>query len=524
MGRKKKSRIRQKQPFLKTSGLPIQTLDWGYEIPEIFLILGLLEVRTAQDVLNLLADLQVELRSLSNSAPCQAFTGRVSEIGKCLESDTHIAEKIKTRAAEVFTGANAALLRRFDVPGKTVALKAIHLPNADPLEDYKQIMRVVARSLDGRGGRATRAKLVLLFLLSPGLRGLHSLNAENLAPMLTAKDDALPHDATPKLVRASWVALRGAKGGALSEWSLNFWIQGRRETPCMTPPEKVAVDTVEPDADLAHIVDEIDRLWRLVVEDDPRHDIPSVASVTLGLGGRVWRMMHHVIDLTRTGNGEMAEIALRCQCDSHFTLLWLLKQNDPRLFLRFVEYSSGKDKALLEYVRTMEDKKDPKLKTYKSSMEQELSADIRSEGVWEQLVAEERGAWTNVSAHDMAKDTGREHTYKFVFSRASDIVHGSWRALKRYHLQKCRNPLHNRFHWIPYDGPTHDAGLTPIVCGIINALEALGVIVRTVFEPGSPHIEATGRLEKLFQSVVSSRSPQEGFQKTKSGQPRSVHF
>jgi hypothetical protein len=514
MGRKKKSRIRQKLPILKTSGLPIQTLDWGYEIPEMFLILSLLEDRTAEDVVNLLANLQVELRRFSNFEPCQAFTGRISELGKCLESDTHFAEKIKTRIAEVFTGANAALLRRFDIPGKAVALDAIHLPVANPIEDYKQIMRVVARSFDGRGGRATRAKLVHLFLLKPELRGFHSLNAENLAPMLTAKDDALPQDATPGQVRASWGALRGMKGGALSEWSLNFWLQGSRETPCMRPAEEVAVDTVEPDAELAHIVDEIDRLWRSVVMDEPRHDIPSVASVTLGLGGRVWRMMHHIIDLSRAGNGEMAEIALRCQCDSHFTMLWLLKQNDPRLFQSFVEYSSGKDKALLEYVRAMEDKKDPKSKTYKSSMEKELSADIWSEGIWEQLVAEERGAWTNATAHDMAKETGREHTYKIVFSRASDIVHGSWRALKRYHLQKCLNPLH-KFHSIPYSGPTHDAGLTPVVWGIMHAMEALSAIVHIVCESGSPHIGGAEKLIELFQSVVSSRSAQEGFRKTK---------
>jgi len=515
MRSKKKSRVRQKPPFLKTSGLQIQTYDWGYEIPEMFLILSLLEDRTAAGVVDMLAKLQAELRALSNSDPCQEFAGRVSELGKCLESDSHIVARIKTRLAAVFTGANAALLRRFDLPGKAVALEAINLPDADPLEDYKQIMRVVARSFDGRSGRATRAKLVHLILLKPGLRGFHSLNRANLAPILAAKDDALPQDASPGQVRSSWGALLGMKGGAVSEWSLNFWLQGGRETPCVRPPEKVAVDTVQPDAELVHIVNEIDRLWRSVVLDEPRHDIPSVASVTLGLGGRVWRMMHHIIDLSKAGNGEMAEIALRCQCDSHFTLLWLLKQNDPRLFQRFVEYSSGKDKALLEYVRAMEDKKDPKLKTYKSSMEQELAADIWSEGIWEQLVAEERGAWTNASAHDMAEDTGREHTYKIVFSRASDIVHGSWRALKRYHLQKCLNPLH-KFHSIPYDGPTHDAGLTPIVWGIMHAMEALSAIVRTVCESGSPHIGAEEKLVELFQSVVRSRSPAQGFRKTKS--------
>lgn len=522
MGRKKKSRIRQKLPFLKTSGLPIQTLDWEYEIPEMFLILSLLEDRTAEDAISLLAGFQVGVNSLTSSDPSLAFTGRVSELGKCVESGTYVGEKMMKCIAAVFTGANAALLRRFDVPGKTAILNTINLPDGNPVEDYKQIMRVVGKSFDGRGGRATRAKLVHLFLLNPGLRGLHSLNAANLAPLLCAKDDALPQDANPGEVRASWVALSGLKGRALSEWSLNFWLQGSRETPCMRPPKRVAVDTVEPDTELTHIVDEIDGLWRSVIKDEPQHCIPSVASVTLGLGGRVWRMMHHIIDLSGAGNGEMAEIALRCQCDSHFTLLWLLDQNDPRLFRRFVEYSSGKDKALLEYIRAMEDKKDARLKTYKSSMERELTADIWSEGIWEQLVAEERGAWTNASTHDMAKAIGQERTYKIVFSRSSDIVHGSWRALKRYHLQKCLNPLH-KFHWIPYGGPTHDAGLTPIVWGMTHAIEALSAIAHAVFEPGSPHIDAADKLMKLFRSAVSSRSPQDGFRKSEDSEDMGKH-
>ncbi len=510
MRKKKKSRIRQKQPPLKASGLPIQLLDWGYEIPEMLLILGLLEEKTAEDVANLFGNLKAELRGSSSSRPCREFTGRVSELRECLESDSHTAEKLKAPVAEVFTGANQALLRRFEMPGKTSLLKLIDLPDANPIEDYKQIMRVVGKSFDGRGGRATRAKLVHLMLLNPGLRGFHSLNKENLAPILATKDDALPQDTTPGQVRASWGALRGMKGSALSEWSVNFSLQGSRATPCMRPPEKAAVDTVEPDAELAHVVDELDRLWRSVVMSEPRHDIRRVASVTLGLMGRVWRMTHHIIDLSKIGNGEMAEIALRCQCDTYLTLLWLIKQNDPALFQRFVEYSSGKDKTLLEYVRTMEHKDDPKLKDYKATMERDLSSDIWREGIWEQLVAEERGAWTNATAHDMAKDIGREHAYKIVFSRASDIVHGSWRALKRYHLQRCLNPLHQR-HRIPYVGPTHDAGLTPVVWGIMNALEALGAVARTVCEPRSPHVESAEKLIKSFQSTISSRSPKEGF-------------
>jgi hypothetical protein len=510
MGNKRKGRVRQKQPLLKASGSPIQTVNWTYEIPEMFLILALLDENTAHDAARLFRDVQIDLTGLSDCGPCRSFTGRVSELAQCFDSNPDLTIKTKAHLVELFRGANAALLRRFPVPAKEIILKAVSLPDADPVADYQQVMRVVAESFDGRAGRATRAKLAHLILLNPGLKGLHSLNSENLAPMLNANDDILPGDAVPGQVRASWVALQGMKGGAPSEWSLKFWLQGARETPCLRPPERDAVDRVEPDAELSGMIDELNRLWDAVVADEPRHDIPSVASVTLGLGGRVWRMMHHIVDLTKAGNGEMAEIALRCQYDSLLTLRWLLLKNEPALFQRFVDHPAGKDKRLLEFTRKMADHGRQKLKATKAAMERTLTQEINAAGVWEQVVSEERGAWTEASARDMAKELGREDAYMAVFARASDIVHGSWRGLTRYHLRKCLNPPH-QFHWIPYTGPTHDAGLTPIVWGIANALEAIWSIAGTVCDSGSPNLQSAEKLMELFKTITSSRSASKGF-------------
>jgi Family of unknown function (DUF5677) len=182
------------------------------------------------------------------------------------------------------------------------------------------------------------------------------------------------------------------------------------------------------------------------------------------------------------------------------------------LFQRFVDYSAGKDKRLLEFIRNMSDQDQQELKATKAAMEQSLVRDIHEAGVWEQLVTEERGAWTEASARDMAKDLGREDVYMAVFARASDIVRGSWRGLTRYHLCQCLNPLH-QFHWVPYAGPTHDAGLTPIVWGIANALEAIRSIVGTVCEPGSPSLQDAEKLIEMFKTATSSRSPLEGLRR-----------
>lgn len=481
-------------------------------LPELLLILGLLEDKATGQVVDFFENLQAELKKISRTEPCKSFTGGVSELGGCLESDPTVAEGVKAHLRSLFTGCNMALLRRFDLPGKDAIVRVVRSIDADPAEDLKKLMHLVGKAFDRRGGRTTRAKLVQLFLLCPGLRGLHSLSRDKIASILSAKDDDIPEDPTAAGVRASWVALQAKAGNPVSAWAIDFWLQGLRQTPCLRTPERVTPDTVEPEAEFARTVEELDRIWRSVVREELRHVVLFIGEVTLGLMGRIWRMMHHVIDLSQAGNGEMAEIALRCQFDSYVTLRWLLLKNDATLFKRFRVYSAGKNKMLLEYVRRMSPEARLREAALKKSMEQALIEEIGETGIWEQLVAEERGTWTDASARSMAKDIGQEDLYMGVFLRASDIVHGSWRALIRYHLSQCRNPLH-QYHWIPYLGPTHDAGHSAIVSAIMFAAEALTAVTQTVFEPQSGQAKEAATLVSNLRALIASRSPERGFRK-----------
>jgi hypothetical protein len=508
--KKKKSRVRQKQPFLKESGLPIQTLGWTDYLPELLLILGLLEDEATGQVVNFFETLQAELKKIAQTGPCKSFTGGVSDLGRCLESDPTVAESVKAHLKSLFIGSNVALLRRFDLPGKDAIVRVVRPNDADPTEDLKKLMHLVERAFDRRGGRATRAKLVQLFLLSPGLKGLHSLTKDKIAAILAAKDDDIPEDETAASVRSSWVALQAKAGNTVSAWAVEFWLQALRQTPCLTTPEREKPDTMQPEAEFASTVEKLDRIWRSVVREEPSHGVLFIGEVILGLMGRIWRMMHHVIDLSRAGSGEMAEIALRCQFDSYVTLRWLLLKNDVTLFKRFREYSAGKNKMLLEYVRRMSPEARPEQAALKRSMEQTLIEEIGEIGVWEQLVAEERGTWADATARSMAQDIGQEDLYMALFSRASDIVHGSWRGLTRYHMSQCRNPLH-RYHWIPYLGPTHDAGHTAIVGGIMLAAEALNAVSQTLFELQSEQAKDAATLVSNLQALIASRSPERGF-------------
>jgi len=76
----------------------------------------------------------------------------------------------------------------------------------------------------------------------------------------------------------------------------------------------------------------------------------------------------------------------------------------------------------------------------------------------------------------MADDLSMLTEYEIFFRRLSDIVHGTWRSLERYHLQKCLNPLHGG-HYVGWTGATHDAGVTIVHFGIDMAVRVIkGVI------------------------------------------------
>ncbi len=86
----------------------------------------------------------------------------------------------------------------------------------------------------------------------------------------------------------------------------------------------------------------------------------------------------------------------------------------------------------------------------------------------------------------MAEDLSKLTEYDTFFRRLSEIVHGTWRALERYHLVKCLNPLHGR-HYMGWTGATHDAGVTIVHFGVNMAVGVIkGVIdyMESAAKPG----------------------------------------
>jgi hypothetical protein len=154
------------------------------------------------------------------------------------------------------------------------------------------------------------------------------------------------------------------------------------------------------------------------------------------------------------GNGEMAEIGLRCQWDSFTTLRWVLKHDEreiPDLALRLKNHDDEKRKTQLEYIRKQKELH-PDMPVY-VLLEREVLKEVYQSGTWDPLLTEAAPNWAKVNMREMARAVEDEDSYLTIFARASDIVHGAWRAITRYHIGPMRESSapgpYDSLHWSP---------------------------------------------------------------------------
>ena len=398
----------------------------------------------------------------------------------------------------IFCESNLSLLKIFDVPGKETITKLLGHFGEVKKEDYMHVMRTTGAALHGKSGRATRAKLVQLMLWDPDGKKTH-IHIDELKGLLEKKGDDILKENACSDIRATWGAIQGSDEEEITPWVKIFWQFGLDNTLCLPWNPKKGRDRIRLSSNLKSSIKKIDRLWNTIVAVNPKHDLLFVSDVAMGLTCRIWRFMHHIMEASGAGNGEIAEMAARCQWDSVVTFEWLIERDDPELFLQYRMYSAGKSKATLERLRT-------ETETYggdelKVKVEPTLIQEIQEgAGIWEQLVNEERGGWSKEGTYDMAKELSKLNEYEIYFRRLSDIVHGTWRALERYHLRKCLNPLHAG-HYIAWTGATHDAGVSVVHFGINMAIRAIWVLIQYMGSSANPKWQK--RLEKIEEEVVS---------------------
>lgn len=169
---------------------------------------------------------------------------------------------------------------------------------------------------------------------------------------------------------------------------------------------------------------------------------PSKDEIILGLFARLSRLTKLVLSSISLWTVDIARIFLRCITDTSITLVFLINENDDKLFEAFINYGLGKEKLLLLHLQD----------EYKESQgpSGEVFEEIQEQlgGFAVEMIDIELGAWSKVDTRKMAFKIGFEDLYRLVYDPTSADVHGNWTSVRNINLKRCINPLH-RFHRLP---------------------------------------------------------------------------
>lgn len=184
----------------------------------------------------------------------------------------------------------------------------------------------------------------------------------------------------------------------------------------------------------------------------------------------------------------------------------MLKQGDWTVFLKYKEHSDGQEKHAIDTLRSAIGDAGPD--DLKQSVSAEYGKLHRQSGRWPELMDVTLGPWNDLSIAQMARELGPddESKYTLFFGRASEAVHGSWRNLRRFHLDECVNPLHNG-HYLSADNRPRSAGVTPAIGALILASEAIVEALRVLAPLEADElVEAESIMKRMAEWVVDHRN------------------
>lgn len=198
-----------------------------------------------------------------------------------------------------------------------------------------------------------------------------------------------------------------------------------------------------------------------------------IAEVLMGFISRISSLSIDVINLVENHRGEIAEATLRMIYESRVKFLWLIKKQDPNLIYRFREYKIGREKLFRDKIKEKANISED-TEEIVNALEGEYQKVLKSEGVDDYYIGTERGDVFEIDLAKMTDDLGEDERmlYDIIYKRTSDIVHGNWRVIEKYHLDRSLNPMHNGLLF--YNNNNNKfAGALPAFLALILATDTL---------------------------------------------------
>lgn len=187
----------------------------------------------------------------------------------------------------------------------------------------------------------------------------------------------------------------------------------------------------------------------------------GVAEIMMGFIARQQYLFQKVIEQEERHEGEIAESTLRLLYENRLKFLWLITKKDGKALKQYREYKVGREAYFVEYMKGLTQKK-KKQDNRLNQMSDQLKEAMQSEGIDEYKLAIEKGDAFELNIGQLAADLGDDEPiiYTSIYKRTSDIIHGNWRILEKYHLEKSINPAHDGLLRYSTTNDKH-AGLLP---------------------------------------------------------------
>jgi len=230
----------------------------------------------------------------------------------------------------------------------------------------------------------------------------------------------------------------------------------------------------------------------------------NVTEVIMGFISRQQYLFEKVIEQEERHEGEIAESTLRLLYENRLKFLWLITRQDVEAIQQFREYKVGRENLFVEHFKNQIEDLEGFDEYYKQLQEQ-LTNVMKQEGVEDYKMGVEKGDAFEKSIKDMADDIGGNEPmfYFTVYKRTSDIIHGNWRIIERYHLERSINPVHDGL--LRYSSEKEKyAGLLPSYLALMFSVDTLINFFEIHPEIQKKNRRLSSSLSKMHQSLLSS--------------------
>lgn len=460
--KRKKGRIRQtptsfQKAFDKHTDL-LKPVSWSDRIPELLHISIALSENSYQTVKADYWQIANFINEKSNVSNGFAF-GLTHTIKILNEREDLLVEINKTCFKNAF---DQILIFYYKLLGiNTYSFVKLNLPIL--LKGYRLI-------LDGRSDTAILCKYLMLqyqFRQRP--------DPFNMFNLKTPEEILDPRNVS--MTMANFLTSTGSRDSIDLDLCQDIWLFNYTFSPFIPKPdhsmkENSQFKEFEIDALLSEFTDLFSQFKRLNLLGIYNR---IIAEINMGFAARICNLSIEAVEFVKTHRGELAELVFRSILENYIVASWLMKQRDFKLHKRFRDFSSGRDKMFGQAMSELTS--DLKMKEIAKKIVNEAS---KAAGVPSIALASERGDIFDIRLDQMADEVwGSDNIYYWLYKRSSEVTHGHWKVIAKYHLAQSLNPMHNGLYRYN-ENPHRFASILPAFISLQISTEMLLLILNDI--------------------------------------------